>query len=169
MSAQMADDEDQRKNMARFRGALAEQDFTAAESGLRRSSLTDALDRPAAGTTACRDCHPAESASWHVSAHARTWQTLADQGAHVDSYCQQCHSTGFGWPGGFISARRTPSLANVGCESCHGPADAHVKDPTERTPLAAREACTGCHDRENSPDFELAKYWPAIAHGKKRE
>ncbi|MCE9526065.1 MAG: cytochrome c family protein, partial [Planctomycetales bacterium] len=88
------------------------------------------------------------------------------RGAHVDAECQRCHTTGFGLPGGFLSARRTPELGSVGCESCHGPSHAHALNPHERTPFPAREQCIRCHDHENSPTFDFSTYWPRIKHGR---
>jgi 2',3'-cyclic-nucleotide 2'-phosphodiesterase (5'-nucleotidase family) len=170
ITADLADDEAQQKNLAKFRAALQSHDFAAEDSGLKGIAVHEMpMDLQVAGTAACIDCHPTESQSWQTSAHAHAWKTLTAQGTHVDSFCQQCHTTGFGWPGGFVSARRSANQVNVGCESCHGPAHQHAKDPSQRTPLAARETCSGCHDRENSPDFEFARFWPAIAHGKKQE
>jgi Cytochrome c554 and c-prime len=165
MTAQFADDAIQRQNLAQFRAALELHDFTAEESGLAGAPLTGLpADYRVAGTEACRDCHAADCKKWDASSHARAWTTLTSQGAQFDSYCQQCHTTGFGWPGGFVSAKRSLQRVNVGCESCHGPSLAHAQQPTSRTPQVAREACTRCHDHENSPEFEFAKYWEAIAH-----
>jgi hypothetical protein len=84
---------------------------------------------------------------------------------HVDNYCMQCHTTGFGLPGGFVSRTSSPQLVNVGCESCHGPSQAHVEKPKIRTPFAAADQCIRCHDHENSPEFVYAAYWPRIRHG----
>ena len=170
MTAPLGDDEDQQKNLALFRATLDDRDFTAEESGLRGDvAVAVPSDVLVSGNAACRDCHATEFASWQASAHAQAWQAIAKQRAHVDSYCQPCHTTGYGWPGGFVSLRRSQAAVNVGCESCHGPAHAHAKDPAQRTPLAARESCLVCHDRDNSPEFEFAKYWPAIIHGIRKE
>jgi hypothetical protein len=170
LSADYADDRAQRDNLQRFRVALAERDFAAADSGLPNpvANLSAANDR-VSGTAACRDCHAAEFTAWQSSAHAHAWQPLVAAGAQVDSQCQQCHTTGFGWQGGFVSVRRSEDATSVGCESCHGPSAAHARDAAVRTPLAPRESCRGCHDLENSPQFDFAKYWPAIAHGKKEK
>ncbi|HCO22456.1 MAG TPA: hypothetical protein DIT97_05110, partial [Gimesia maris] len=53
---------------------------------------------------------------WAHSAHAHAWKTLARSGAHVDSDCQRCHTTGFGLPGGFASRSQSPERIDVGCE-----------------------------------------------------
>ena len=35
----------------------------------------------------------------------------------------------------------------------------------QRIVNAVSQACTKCHDAENDPHFELAKYWPKVVHG----
>ncbi len=167
LNEKFADDPAQQNNVAAFRRKLAERDFTAAESGLA-ASLPGGLpaDYRVAGSAACRECHVKDYEVWESSGHAHAWQTLVTDQSHVDSACQQCHTTLFGWPGGFASARRSSGRVNVGCESCHGPSQAHAADPAQRTPLLAREQCQTCHDRENSPQFDFASYWQQIIHGK---
>jgi len=105
--------------------------------------------------------------SWEASGHAHAWQTLVPRGFHVDPYCLQCHTTGYGFPGGFESVRRSATMFGVGCENCHGPSTAHAKDPKIRTPFVAADQCIRCHDHENSPNFEYADHWLRIRHGKK--
>jgi hypothetical protein len=92
---------------------------------------------------------------------------LAEKGAQVDPYCQQCHATGYGLPGGFASVSGTPERTGVGCEDCHGPCEAHRATDTVRTPYFQRAAgqCIRCHDHENSPEFDYETYWPKIEHG----
>jgi hypothetical protein len=120
-----------------------------------------------AGSAACTTCHTRDCELWNDTPHAHAWQSLVAQGAHVDSYCQQCHTTGYGVAGGFASVRRTPERTSVGCESCHGPAAAHVESPTTRTTYSGRamSRCEACHDRENSPRFNANEYWAQIVHG----
>jgi hypothetical protein len=122
-----------------------------------------------AGSDSCRGCHQADHQSWTTTKHAHAWETLVVKGGYqVDGYCQQCHTTGVGLPDGFGSAKSTPDRRNVGCESCHGPSAAHIKDPKVRTPFAARDQCVRCHDHENSPMFAYEPYWEKIRHGAKR-
>jgi hypothetical protein len=60
-------------------------------------------------------------------------------------------------------------MADVGCESCHGPSQAHVRDSKQPTGYAgvAKDHCTGCHDEENSPKFKYDEFWKQIEHGQK--
>ena len=39
--------------------------------------------------------------------------------------------------------------------------------PEQRIINAVSQTCTKCHDGENDPHFDLAKYWPKIFHGGK--
>lgn len=170
MNEQFADNPQQKENLAQFRRVLAERDVAAADSGLLAAGAAGfPADYRVAGTVACRECHTDDCQAWDTSAHAHAWKTLADQGAHVDSYCQQCHTTGFGLPGGFVSVQRSADRVDVGCESCHGPSQAHARDAALKTPLVARDQCLRCHDRENSPQFEYAAYWEQIVHGGQRD
>jgi hypothetical protein len=125
------------------------------------------------GSSRCTGCHPSAAASLAASTHARAWQTL-ERAAEPDRYgwpvthypdCVACHTVGYGEQTGFVSPERTPDLAGVGCEACHGPASAHVADPTRHAlgPVAAT-ACDRCHDFEQSPDFDYQRRWQKIRH-----
>jgi hypothetical protein len=118
-----------------------------------------------AGTTACLACHQEDGGTWKRSKHAHAWETLVKGGDEVDPQCQKCHSTGYGLPGGFRSALRSPQRTAVGCESCHGPSRAHALHPATRTTFAAKDQCLACHDPENSPLFAFETYWERIRHG----
>ena len=58
-------------------------------------------------------------------------------------------SVGYGVPTGFSSAARTPRLAGVQCENCHGPAANHAANPDDPTSVprveVAATMCGGCH------------------------
>jgi hypothetical protein len=166
MTEHLRDNEDQQKSLKAYLRRLDQRDFSAAETGMA-PALPAALptDFRLAGNAACMTCHEGDCDQWRNSKHAVAWHTLAQRGYHVDSYCQQCHTTGFGLPGGFESARRSHTSRDVGCESCHGPASSHVRDPKIKTLFTARDQCVRCHDHENSPTFDYAGYWSRIVHG----
>lgn len=162
------DDSEQAANIKEYLADLAKHDFSAQDAGLKLA-LPEGLPGSyrLAGTAACQKCHQNDCSSWEKSKHAHAWDTLTQSGYHVDSYCQQCHATGFGLPGGFASPRRSAAMVHVGCENCHGPSFAHAQDPSRKTPFAARDQCRQCHDRENSPTFEYTAFWQKISHGDK--
>jgi hypothetical protein len=122
-----------------------------------------------AGSAACEACHTPESHIWKDSKHANGMETLRAKGFDADPYCLRCHTTGYGGPGGYRTAAETPALGGIGCESCHGPSQAHATAPLrEKTPARALQACLSCHDPENSPTFAAEVFWPRIVHGKRR-
>ncbi len=167
MNSVFADEPGQKQNIRAYLAALATQDFTAERSGLVQAlPATRLANYRIAGDVTCRRCHEAEDQAANGSKHARAWEDLKSRGSHVDPDCQHCHTNAYGMPGGFDSAARTPSLSAVGCESCHGPSMAHVKDPKVRTPFLASGQCVRCHDRENSPNFEYARFWKQLQHGR---
>jgi hypothetical protein len=167
MNASYADAPQQRDNVNDYLARLAAKDFSSADS-----ALVDPLppgtpaDYRIAGSASCAACHAADQQAWTASRHAHAFETIKAKNFHVDSYCQSCHTTGYGLPGGFDRLSTGDQRLGVGCESCHGPSAAHVHDPKKHTPFAAADQCNRCHDHENSPKFDYAAYWPRIAHGK---
>lgn len=167
-----ADEPRQKENLRRFYDELAALDLPAGDTSFMPaqvavSSVVTNKPSQIAGTAACRRCHVDDCKSWDATAHAHAWKTLTAGGSHVDSYCQQCHVTGFGRPGGFLSLKQSLERVDVGCESCHGPSNAHALQPTVATGFvgAAADQCRTCHDRENSPKFDYDSYWKRITHG----
>ena len=135
------------------------------------------------GSAACAACHQKDYEAWQNSKHAHAWDTLIrgeqDQkryGWPVTKYpdCVSCHTTGYGQPGGFITAEKTPLLINVGCERCHGAGSEHtassgtVKLGKVGDGLPAT-TCTQCHDFEQSPKFDYTPLWRVIQHGAKAQ
>ncbi|MBS1787137.1 MAG: hypothetical protein JST85_05410 [Acidobacteria bacterium] len=121
---------------------------------------------PYVTSEACAKCHKTEYETWQKTRHSHAFAALETKQRTYDAACIGCHSLGFQKPGGFVNIKATQHLANVQCESCHGPGAEHVARPTVasyKTP-PKNESCLVCHDRENSPDFDFAKYWPVIAH-----
>jgi hypothetical protein len=126
---------------------------------------------PYVGSPACAGCHPAETAQWRGTAHARAWATLQAQGRSGDQACFSCHATGAEQPGGPSSPAEVGELKDVGCESCHGPGRAHAAAPatTPPRPLDGATACTACHDGvRDEGRFDYAAYLPRVVHGPAR-
>ena len=160
------DDPAQKENLGQFLAELERRDLSPAQTGLALPLPPGApADYRVAGSESCAKCHSAEFSTWQHTAHSHAWQTLAPRHFEVDPECMQCHTTGYGLPGGFATRATTMHRVSVGCESCHGPSAAHVADPHRRTPFRAGDQCTQCHDHENSPKFDFASYWPRIRHG----
>jgi hypothetical protein len=127
--------------------------------------LPDPEGRAFAGSQSCRTCHVAAHATWERSAHAHAFQTLVDASHDRDPDCVGCHVIGLNVQGGFRSLADTPSLKDVGCESCHGGGQAHAADPAaHKMARTASAACTQCHVAEHSPNFRFADYWARIRH-----
>lgn len=167
----LADDGPQVENLRAYRAALAERRFSPFDTALPIKVTADAMGgNRLAGTQKCAECHEPEFERWRDSPHARAFGSLRSRGAQDDPSCQFCHTTGYGWPDGFLSPGRTPDRLAVGCECCHGPGARHAEHSKDRRydpPFAARNSCLDCHDRENSPSFDLGTYWPRIRHGEK--
>ncbi|UCE87407.1 MAG: redoxin domain-containing protein [Deltaproteobacteria bacterium] len=137
----------------------------------RRSARANLLPSAAeyVGSLACQSCHPAEYDTWSASAHQRSVASLEAKGEASNPTCLSCHTTGYGRAGGFPasgSAAEHPTLASVGCESCHGPGGDHIgeKDPRVGTILSLGDKCDSCvilqlcgtcHDDTNDPGFEF--------------
>jgi hypothetical protein len=166
LGPEILDDSIQLANLQKFREELGKRDFSADQTSFSSPLPANVpKDLRVAGTETCRECHQNDCQKWGDSRHANAWQTLLDKQSHVDPYCQQCHTTGYGLPGGFNSLASGKDRINVGCESCHGPSQAHAMRPQTKTLYDARDRCSHCHDHENSPEFDYAKYWDSIAHG----
>lgn len=128
------------------------------------------------GAETCRVCHPGTYQKWSRTKHAYAWPAI-ESGRRgdrtMDAECVSCHSTGFGFKSGFVTAAETPHLRNQQCENCHGPGSLHVSDPVNPDYLAqvklTRETaehslCITCHDSDNDPHWDFADRWPLVAH-----
>ncbi len=143
------------------------------------------------GSARCRICHLQQATSWKQTKMAKAFELLkpgvaADtKRAHKldpakdythDSACLPCHTTGYGKTGGFQSIEKTPELAGVGCEMCHGAGAGYVQPSrmslqnrefkradlvTNGFVVANAKTCETCHNPK-SPffkafDFETRK------------
>ncbi len=94
------------------------------------------------GIEQCKLCHLPHFESWDTTRMAKAFELLkpgvraeAKRKARLDPNrdfttdpkCLKCHVTGFGQPGGFVSMEKTPQMANIQCEMCHGPGSAYME------------------------------------------
>lgn len=121
------------------------------------------------GAEACKDCHEEQYESFMAnSSKAHSWKSLEKMLSKLTGeekrQCYVCHTTGYGKPGGFESLEKTPHLANVSCEACHGPGSAHVESgeaaDIRRTPHITE--CVVCHNEERVRNFNFK---PMLYHG----
>jgi hypothetical protein len=117
-----------------------------------------------AGSAACMGCHGEAHGRWRETAHSRALETLVVRGHGRDPECVGCHVVGLAQAGGFTSREKTPELASVGCESCHGPAARHARDGKTPPARAGAGSCARCHVPEHSPGFDFTRYWERIRH-----
>jgi hypothetical protein len=133
---------------------------------LYKSKSTSASTEPGIylGDQECKTCHEPFWKQWEKTDHFQAWKKLVSKGKNSDPDCIECHSVGFGLKGGFISEEKTPLLKGVQCESCHGPGGVHKKDYSRRLPPVTQDTCLKCHNKKNSPDFNLETYYSRITH-----
>lgn len=115
------------------------------------------------GSAACASCHSTQTAWWRSHPHGHAYATLERRHKEYNLDCVSCHVTGYNQPGGStVTQNRQGALVNVGCESCHGPGEAHVADPAGANPNVVRvvpeTTCTGCHNEEHSDAFDYDVY-----------
>jgi hypothetical protein len=136
---------------------------------VRDEKLLEQLPRNAtaafAGSKTCGSCHVDAKKVWSETTHAGALATLERDGHDRDPDCVGCHVVALDSTQGFRSRGETPDLADVGCESCHGPGLAHAMDPTNiRTMRDATRSCVSCHTPTTSPGFDFPSFWQRIQH-----
>ncbi|OHE16458.1 MAG: hypothetical protein A2X96_05015 [Syntrophobacterales bacterium GWC2_56_13] len=93
------------------------------------------------GPGKCKTCHEKQYASWKKTRMANSFNMLRpgvkgqekqmvglnpDKDYTQDETCLPCHTTGYGLVGGFVSIEKTPDMAGVSCEACHGHGGTYV-------------------------------------------
>lgn len=80
--------------------------------------------------------------------------------------CYRCHTTGYGKPTGFVSPEKTPQLADVGCEACHGPGKLHTQtmDMAHIVRKVTIDVCAKCHNDAKVKSFRFKGVIYAGAH-----
>ena len=145
---------------ARYQAATKQ--VFASASAERAKGLADS---PYVGSAACMTCHPTAMKVWQGTKHATAYATLEVKDKHQDPACVSCHVVGATAKGGFVSKAASPQLANVDCESCHGPRRAHIANPRTEPLKGIEFDCKNCHNPQHSPSFDAKAYWEKIKHG----
>ncbi len=160
------------------------------------------------GVKSCKKCHLKQYKTWKTTKMAKTFDVL-EPGVRAeaktklkfdpqkdytkDTTCLECHTSGFGMPGGYKipeagdskAARRAKDNAGVTCEGCHGPGSKykaiHKKATTKKRKYTLEElyqagqyevnvkTCTTCHNRRNPTaglgyHFDYEKYKAEDTH-----
>jgi len=128
------------------------------------------------GAEACKQCHPNTYEKWASTKHSLAYKAIQSGprgNRTMDAECVSCHTTGFGYESGFVTAELTPHLKAQQCENCHGPGSSHATDPLNTDYLqeialtadfARQNLCRKCHDADNDPHFEFDPYYSQIRH-----
>lgn len=94
------------------------------------------------GVQVCARCHANEAKKWSETKHSHAYEALEKLAKRpglrqFDPECVSCHTTGFEYESGYVSAEKTPHLKHNGCENCHGPGSGHSEKPTDKNLLKA--------------------------------
>lgn len=141
----------------------------------------------------CALCHSAKTNEWkktgHYSLFERAMNGDPEVAGHYASYCISCHVTGYDaqaknngfddrpfvfpdslYPGQYDSLlKKFPDamkLARIQCESCHGPASAHmgVTSDSKMVSSLSTENCAWCHDSGTHHVYPEQLDYSAHAH-----
>lgn len=127
--------------------------------GAERAKKLVATASPYLGSQACATCHAEQMASWQKTKHANAYTTLADKNQQFNTNCLPCHVTGVLIEHAEESLSVSEERRGVGCETCHGPGNRHVKSPKEN-PLISKPGaalCQGCHTPPHDTTFNYER------------
>ena len=99
------------------------------------------------GADKCKMCHMKQHVTWLKMKHSTAIEALSAE-EQKKPECVSCHVTGYGKTGGFESMEKTPKMANVQCEACHGAGSDHMKAPMpekKKTINGKGIDCRECH------------------------
>ena len=123
------------------------------------------------GSQACATCHQKEFDQWAHTSHATAFNTLLTVGKQFYPECVSCHVTGFRYETGYqIGSAEKEQLADVGCETCHGPGKQHITTPltTNVRGEVKNQVCVECHTPSHSPGFAqiVEHVMPEVDHSR---
>lgn len=172
--------------MEKYTKTLKDKNFLSKYPRSKHSHQTAirGVDATYVGSEVCAKCHRSEYKVWKASKHSHAYDSLLTAknpgNREHDAECIVCHTVGFQYESGFVNAAKTPQFKHVGCESCHGPGSAHIKNKYderwhnlmnpwrnlkgEQKTLAMDKFCQKCHDIDNDVHYKFEKRWPPIKH-----
>ncbi|MGB9710785.1 MAG: multiheme c-type cytochrome [Thermodesulfovibrio sp.] len=123
------------------------------------------------GTEMCKKCHIKQYENFiKYSRMSRSFDAVEKMKNKLTEEelkgCFQCHTTGYGKKGGFVSVEKTPHLKNTGCEVCHGPGKKHAetKNPMFIKRKLNVQICESCHTEERVRAFRFKPLLYGGAH-----
>ena len=115
----------------------------------------------------CSGCHGDKYTPWTKTAHGTAIKEILNPDGSFQPFrnasCLPCHTVGNNQPTGYAydtnggAANYTSPLANVGCETCHGPAGWHKNSDHDviRPAVSLDPAiCGSCHQGSHHPTYE---------------
>jgi mono/diheme cytochrome c family protein len=126
------------------------------------SNLALSAEGEYVGSETCASCHEQEYNNFtKYSEKSDSWEHILKMKPKLTEQefeeCFECHTTGYK-RGGFVSYQKTPELANVGCETCHGPGLKHAQsggDPGLIKANIDQKDCKNCHNDARVEDFDF--------------
>lgn len=121
-----------------------------------------AADKTFTGSKACMECHENEHSHFqNFAKKASSYESIRVMQPKLTEAefksCFECHTTGYGQPGGFVSETETPELKNAGCEVCHGPGSLHVESQAveDIKSKITIDECNQCHSKDRVEAFDF--------------
>jgi 2',3'-cyclic-nucleotide 2'-phosphodiesterase (5'-nucleotidase family) len=142
------------------RRSAAEQ---TAQSG--KTGATTFMPAGFAGSSVCRNCHPAQTIFWKSTSHAASYRSLETKQQQFNLDCLPCHVTSDRQGSGKALLSLAPPLQQVGCEVCHGPGQLHVAGPGTNTIIRKPPVtvCLRCHTEERDDTFNYERKLPKVS------
>ncbi len=132
---------------------------------LRKRAL--AAGRRYYGNDVCIKCHETEYSSWKSTPHSNALQTLINAGKEKTASCLECHTTGFGFPGGYDESDSLSAQAGVGCEECHIVVTGQegFSGGLHKSLAVSQQQCLHCHIKPHILHFDFKNMREKVKHG----
>jgi hypothetical protein len=118
------------------------------------------------GAAQCSGCHSATHTAWLTTAHSDAFDRKHED--FSSDYCLQCHTVGYdpSIDNGGYDENPITALQNIQCESCHGPASAHLAstDKANDPRISATLSETVCESCHTSSRTSFWTDWAASGH-----